>query len=114
MLLTLGARPARLWRAVPPMAAERYPLNLIRFGPAEERDDVIQFTHEQGSGLSRFVPPVRGAMSPSSSEGMTTPGPFANAPDVGGALAFSSPDTPGMPGEREDGLGFSAGDVGCF
>lgn len=54
-------------------------------------------THEQGFGLSRFVPPLRGAMSPSSSVGVTTPGSFANAPDVGGALAFSSPDTPGMP-----------------
>ena len=28
---------------------------------------------------------------------VTTPGSFANAPDIGGALAFSSPDTPGMP-----------------
>src|SRR5690606_4610637 len=27
----------------------------------------------------------------------TNPGSFANAPDVGGVLAFSSPDTPGMP-----------------
>ncbi|MCG8511129.1 MAG: phosphomethylpyrimidine synthase ThiC, partial [Rhodospirillales bacterium] len=27
----------------------------------------------------------------------TTPGSFANKPDIGGPLAFSSPDTPGMP-----------------
>jgi phosphomethylpyrimidine synthase len=37
---------------------------------------------EGGSG-----PPHRG----------TNPGSFANPPDVGGALAFSSPNTPGMP-----------------
>jgi phosphomethylpyrimidine synthase len=29
--------------------------------------------------------------------GVTTPGSFANAPDIGGPLMFSSPDTPGMP-----------------
>ena len=27
----------------------------------------------------------------------TNPGSFANPPDIGGALSFSSPDTPGMP-----------------
>jgi len=32
----------------------------------------------------------------SPSEG-TSPGSFANAPDIGGPLAYSSPDTPGMP-----------------
>ncbi len=41
--------------------------------------------------------PLRGAMDPSSTSAGTTPGSFANAPDVGGTLAFSSPDTPGMP-----------------
>ncbi len=34
---------------------------------------------------------------PSSNHEGTTPGSFANAPDVGGPLSFSSPDTPGMP-----------------
>jgi len=38
------------------------------------------------------LPPVHG-----SSDQGTNPGSFANAPDVGGPLTFSSPDTPGMP-----------------
>lgn len=41
---------------------------------------------------------VRSAQHSPSSEGLgTTPGSFAQPPDVGGPLAFSSPDTPGMP-----------------
>ncbi len=43
-----------------------------------------------------FVIPARGADASSSSPG-TSPGSFANPPDIGGPLAFSSPDTPGMP-----------------
>jgi phosphomethylpyrimidine synthase len=41
--------------------------------------------------------PLRGALNPSSTNAGTTPGSFANAADIGGPLAFSSPDTPGMP-----------------
>jgi phosphomethylpyrimidine synthase len=41
--------------------------------------------------------PLRGAANPSTLREGTTPGSFANAPDVGGPLAYSSPDTPGMP-----------------
>ncbi len=41
--------------------------------------------------------PRRGASNPSTLPDGTTPGSFANAADVGGPLAFSSPDTPGMP-----------------
>ncbi len=41
--------------------------------------------------------PLHGALSPGVTSGVTTPGSFANAPDIGGPLAFSSPDTPGMP-----------------
>ena len=41
--------------------------------------------------------PLRGATNPSSTAAGTTPGSFANAPAIGGPLAFSSPDTPGMP-----------------
>ncbi len=41
--------------------------------------------------------PLRGAPNPSSRGEGTNPGSFANRPDVGGPLAFSSPDTPGMP-----------------
>jgi len=36
--------------------------------------------------------------SPAQRAGGTTPGSFANPPDIGGPLSFSSPDTPGMPG----------------
>ncbi|MBW2496661.1 MAG: phosphomethylpyrimidine synthase ThiC [Deltaproteobacteria bacterium] len=35
--------------------------------------------------------------NPSSSAQGTTPGSFANPPEIGGPRAFSSPDTPGMP-----------------
>ncbi len=41
--------------------------------------------------------PLNGASNPSSNAAGTNPGCFANAPDIGGPLAFSSPDTPGMP-----------------
>ena len=44
-----------------------------------------------------FVPPATGN-NPSSQKQGTNPGSFANAPDIGGPRAFSSPDTPGMPG----------------
>ncbi|MCB9601140.1 MAG: phosphomethylpyrimidine synthase ThiC [Sandaracinus sp.] len=44
-----------------------------------------------------FPLPLRGAENPSSTKAGTTPGSFAHAADVGGPLAFSSPDTPGMP-----------------
>ena len=50
---------------------------------------------------SRFVPPLRGGMNPGRTAGVTTPGSFANAPDVGGPLMFSSPDAPGMPAPSE-------------
>src|SRR5690242_15636364 len=44
--------------------------------------------------------PLRGAANPATGTG-TNPGSFANAPDVGGKLSFSSPDTPGMPPPSE-------------
>ena len=44
----------------------------------------------------KFRVPLRGASNPGSTPA-TTPGAFANAPDIGGPLAYSSPDTPGMP-----------------
>ncbi len=43
-----------------------------------------------------FPLPLRGASNPSTLQG-PGPGSFANAPDIGGPLMFSSPDTPGMP-----------------
>ncbi len=54
-----------------------------------------------GPSLSaRFGAPV-GPHSPSSSLAGTSPGSFALAPDIGGALMFASPDTPGMPRPSE-------------
>jgi phosphomethylpyrimidine synthase len=47
--------------------------------------------------MSTRTLPLRGAANPSSQRDGTNPGSFANAPNLGGALAFSSPDTPGMP-----------------
>lgn len=44
--------------------------------------------------MSLLPPPSH---SPSTRAQGTTPGSFANAPDIGGPLSFSSPDTPGMP-----------------
>ncbi len=41
--------------------------------------------------------PLRGALNPSTQRDGTNPGSFANAPDIGGVYAYSSPDTPGMP-----------------
>jgi phosphomethylpyrimidine synthase len=41
--------------------------------------------------------PMLGAGNPSSQQEGTSPGSFARASDVGGPLAFASPDTPGMP-----------------
>jgi phosphomethylpyrimidine synthase len=47
--------------------------------------------------MTDFKIPLRGAHNPSTEGAGTTPGSFANAPDIGGPLSFSSPDTPGMP-----------------
>ncbi len=49
------------------------------------------------STAPRFLPPLRGGFNPATTPNVTTPGSFANAPDVGGPLMFSSPDAPGMP-----------------
>jgi phosphomethylpyrimidine synthase len=48
------------------------------------------------SKLANLDLPALGA-NPSSTAAGTTPGSFANPPDIGGPLSFSSPDTPGMP-----------------
>ncbi len=44
-----------------------------------------------------FDLPLHGANNPSTNKEGTTPGSFAQKPDIGGPLTFSSPDTPGMP-----------------
>lgn len=46
---------------------------------------------------TRVNPPIHGALNPATTPGVTTPGSFALAPDVGGPRMFASPDTPGMP-----------------
>ncbi|MFO0827923.1 MAG: phosphomethylpyrimidine synthase [Phycisphaerales bacterium] len=49
-------------------------------------------THSSGYSL-----PLHGAFNPSTNAQGTTPGSFALRAEIGGPLAFSSPDTPGMP-----------------
>ena len=44
-----------------------------------------------------FTLPLQGGGNPSTDAEGTSPGSFANRPDLGGPLSFSSPDTPGMP-----------------
>ncbi|MBM3320808.1 MAG: phosphomethylpyrimidine synthase ThiC [Candidatus Eisenbacteria bacterium] len=48
-----------------------------------------------------YEPPLRGGANPSSKREGTAPGSFALPPGVGTPLAFSSPDTPGMPAPSE-------------
>jgi phosphomethylpyrimidine synthase len=45
----------------------------------------------------RSTLPLHGAQNPSSQKNGTNPGSFALKSDIGGALTFASPDTPGMP-----------------
>ncbi len=45
----------------------------------------------------RFGLPLVGGTNPATLREGTTPGSFALTPDIGGALMFASPDTPGMP-----------------
>ncbi len=47
--------------------------------------------------MSQRILPWRGAKNPSTDASGTNPGSFANPPDIGGPLTFSSPDAPGMP-----------------
>jgi len=44
-----------------------------------------------------YTLPILGADNPSSKREGTNPGSFANAPQIGAPLSFSSPDTPKMP-----------------
>ncbi|MEZ4279922.1 MAG: phosphomethylpyrimidine synthase ThiC [Myxococcota bacterium] len=48
------------------------------------------------ASAARYALPALG-QNPSSTRQGTTPGSFANPPQVGGPRTFSSPDTPGMP-----------------
>ncbi len=58
-------------------------------------------TNGSARPTEKFRVPLMGAMNPGNTAGVTTPGSFANMPDVGGALMFSSPDAPGMPPPSE-------------
>src|SRR5258708_4405547 len=78
------------------------PENPIRFAPAEGKAPGTagprsRPPNEEETEMSTRTLPLRGAANPSSQRDGTNPGSFANAPNLGGALAFSSPDTPGMP-----------------
>jgi phosphomethylpyrimidine synthase len=59
------------------------------------------FVPKSASGSPLVDLPLHGAENPSSRRQGTTPGSFALAPDVGGRLAYASPDTPGMPEPSE-------------
>jgi phosphomethylpyrimidine synthase len=58
---------------------------------------MIQQSRSVAAELPTYTLPLRGGLNPGSGAGHTTPGSFASAPDIGGPLMFSSPDTPGMP-----------------
>ena len=51
--------------------------------------------------MTDFKLPLHGAHNPSSQGAGTSPGSFANRPEIGGPRTFSSPDTPGMPQPSE-------------
>src|SRR5688500_251778 len=51
----------------------------------------------QSQPQSSYALPLNGAANPGVTSNVTTPGSFALKADVGGALMFASPDTPGMP-----------------
>ena len=74
---------------------------MIHPNPAADRlpnrDALASHPALETETLSRFAPPLRGAANPGTANAATTPGSFANPPDLGGPLSFSSPDTPGMP-----------------
>jgi len=74
---------------------------VIHSNPAADRlpnrDALSSHPTLEAETLSRFAPPLRGAANPGTANAATTPGSFANAPDLGGPRAFSSPDAPGMP-----------------
>ena len=55
---------------------------------------MITTTATNGTG---YALPMHGASNPSTHAQGTTPGSFARRADIGGPLAFASPDTPGMP-----------------
>ncbi len=57
--------------------------------------------HATNDVSGRFPAPLHGAANPSTHAQGTTPGSFARRADIGGPLAFSSPDTPGMPGPSD-------------
>ena len=54
-------------------------------------------SHSRRDHIGEFTLPLHGAANPSTQKRGTSPGSFALQADVGGALMFSSPDTPGMP-----------------
>ena len=64
-------------------------------------DVVVGRKAEEEPQMTHRILPLRGAANPSSHREGTNPGSFANAPALGSALSYSSPDTPGMPAPSE-------------
>ncbi|MDZ4754878.1 MAG: phosphomethylpyrimidine synthase [Phycisphaerae bacterium] len=52
---------------------------------------------EQSDSTTGYALPLDGAFNPSTAKQGTSPGSFARRAAIGSPLAFSSPDTPGMP-----------------
>lgn len=69
----------------------------IANGTSKVGSNGVHAKADHASPLARFRVPLVGGLNPGRTKNVTTPGSFANAPDVGGPLMFSSPDTPGMP-----------------
>ncbi len=70
----------------------------LAHGDSSQWGAEVNTPRTDGPKLSNnYPPPLHGAHNPASDRAGTSPGSFALAPDVGGPLMFSSPDTPGMP-----------------
>jgi phosphomethylpyrimidine synthase len=59
--------------------------------------ELAQHGKEHSMSRSPLAPAPTFGANPSSTGQGTTPGSFANPPDIGGPRTYSSPDTPGMP-----------------
>ena len=89
-------------------AARTYGVTAEHLGPTSPAGKAHRLTDAAGTpkvaatgpaapGLDDFPLPTHGAFDPGAETNATTPGSFARRVDVGGALMFASPDTPGMP-----------------
>ncbi len=65
--------------------------------PSNGRVPNLSHDHDSNPPVASRAPLPPLGNNPSSTGQGTTPGSFANPPQVGGPLSYSSPDTPGMP-----------------